>query len=265
LPTAADPGRAAGAQLRGVVMTPNFEWAPPHGVTIGQSDRETAAACSLGSTVARVVINWRELEPGPGQIDPHYMSRVDRTIAGLGHCGIRTELTIGGTPCWQTTDPPAGPGCTSAALPPRSSPAFGNIVAWSLHRWGPWLAALEVWNEPNNPLFWLGSVQQYVGLVNQAADAAHAIGSPVPILAGALAGGDVSYLSQMYASGMRGQTGISMHPYTMRPGGGFINPVRTYGGPAKKANGRSPGPCSAGASETSGGRCSPPVTSAESG
>jgi hypothetical protein len=70
-------------------------------------------------------------------------------------------------------------------------------------------------------------VQQYVDLVNAAVGAAHGIGSPVPIIAVALAGADVGYLNQMYADGMHGQGGISMHPYTLRPATGFLDPLKS--------------------------------------
>jgi hypothetical protein len=230
LAVAAAPAAASAEQLRGTVLTPNFQWAPPDGVTLTQSDRETRAACDLGSTVTRVVVNWARLEPGPGQFDPRYIARVDRVVGQLARCDIPVELTIIGTPCWDTTDPLAGSSCTPGAwtlYPPRVVSAYGAVVAWSLLRWGHNLAALEVWNEPNNQAFWVGSVQQYVDLVNSAVDSARAIGSPVPILAGSLAGADVDYLKEMYADGMRGQGGISMHPYTLRPASGtFLDPLR---------------------------------------
>lgn len=102
---------------------------------------------------------------------------------------------------------------------------------------GSHLAGLEVWNEPNNRTFWVGSVQQYVDLVNAAVAAARSIGSPVPIIAGALAGADVDYLKQMYADGMQGQGGISMHPYTLRPAsGGFLDPLKPADGPGNSAS-----------------------------
>jgi hypothetical protein len=229
---AASAGPASASQLRGAVLTPNFQWPPPNGVTVAQSDRETRSACALGATVMRVVVNWARLEPGPGQFDSGYVARVDRVVGQLAGCGVPVELTILGTPCWDTTDPLAGSNCASATwtlYPPRSVGAFGGVVTWSLLRWGSHLAGLEVWNEPNNRTFWVGSVQQYVDLVNTAATAARAIGSPVPIIAGALAGADVDYLNQMYADGMHGQRAISMHPYTLRPASGFLDPLKSAG------------------------------------
>lgn len=234
LALAAAPAAAPASQLRGAVLTPNFQWAPPDGVTVNQSDKETRSACALGSTVMRVVVNWARLEPGPGQFDPRYVGRVDRVMGQLADCGIPVELTIMGTPCWNTTDPLVGPGCGPGSwtlYPPRALGAFGDVIAGSLRRWGSHLAGLEVWNEPNNSTFWVGSVRQYVDLVNTAVTAASAIGSPVPIIAGALAGADVDYLNQMYANGMQGQSGISMHPYTLRPASGFLDPLKPADGP----------------------------------
>jgi polysaccharide biosynthesis protein PslG len=227
---AALPASAGAAQLRGAVLTPNFHLPPPNGVTVAQSDHEVAATCGLGATVARVVVNWDVLEPGPGQIDPAYAARVARMINGLARCGIPTELTLLGTPCWLTSDPRATRfSCPSTAwrYPPRSLSAFGDIVSWMLVQWGSSLAALEIWNEPNSPGFWLGSVQDYVSLVNEATDRAGALGSQVPVLAGALAGADAAYLRGMYAAGMRGQSGISMHPYTLCvTASAFVSPAR---------------------------------------
>jgi hypothetical protein len=243
LPDLISPASASAAQLRGAVLTPNFQWPAPVGVTAQQSDREIDAACALGSTVARVVMNWDALEPGPGQTDPLYAERIDRMIGGLARCGIRTELTILGTPCWDSTDPAVGSGCLNGTwrYPPRTTSSLGDIVAWSLARWGPSLAALEIWNEPNSTQFWLGTPQQYAALVNAAVDQAAAIGSTVPILAGALAGADVGYLNRLYAAGMRGQSGISIHPYTLRVGGdlaGFVNPNAAFANPAKARRAR---------------------------
>jgi hypothetical protein len=212
-----------------VVLTPNFQLPPPAGVTDAQSDREVAAACGLGSTVARVAINWSQLQPVRGQIDMGYAARIDRMIGGLGRCGIPTELTVLGTPCWTSTDPRISPSyCspTSWRFPPRDTSTFGDVISWALQRWGSSLAALEVWNEPNSPWFWLGSAQQYVALVSEAVDARNASGSQVPILAGALAGADTGYLRSLYAAGMRGQGGISMHPYTLcLSAAAFANPA----------------------------------------
>jgi polysaccharide biosynthesis protein PslG len=232
---------AAGAsaeQLRGVVMAPSVSGGQPS-VTMAELNGQINAACSLGSSVTRFTINWSRLEPSPGRVDPGYAAGVDRMLAALSHCGIPTVLTFIATPCWDTSDPAAATsGCTGTSwrYPPRSATAFGDVVAWALSRWGSALAGIEVWNEPNSPAYWSGSAAQYAALVNEAAARAQSIGSPVPILAGALWGADAGYLAQLYAAGMHGQSGISIHPYTLRNGGGssgWINPVAPFASAAR--------------------------------
>jgi hypothetical protein len=224
---------AAGAsanQLRGVVMAPSVSGGQPS-VTAAELNGQINAACSLGSTVTRFQVNWARLEPSPGHVDPGYATGVDHMLGALAHCGIRTVLTFIATPCWTTTDPAAATsGCSgdSWRYPPRTTTDFGDIVSWALTRWGSALAGLEVWNEPNAAKYWAGSAAQYAALVNEAAAQAHAIGNPVPILAGALWGADSGYLAQLYAAGMHGQGGISIHPYALRTDSGFsgwVNPA----------------------------------------
>jgi polysaccharide biosynthesis protein PslG len=229
---------ASAEQLRGAVLAPSVSGNAPS-VTQAEIDGQIKAACALGSSVTRVPVNWARLEPSQGRIDPHYATGLDRMLASLSHCGIPTVLTVVATPCWITSDPRlAQSGCTGTSwkYPPRQTTAFGDMVSWALARWGWALAGLEVWNEPNSAAYWAGSAQDYVALVNEAAARARAIGSPVPILAGALWGADTGYLAQMYAAGMHGQGGISIHPYTVRndPGfSGWVSPVAPFASAAR--------------------------------
>jgi polysaccharide biosynthesis protein PslG len=232
---------AAGAsakQLRGAVLAPSVSGDRPS-VTQAEINGQVKAACSLGSSVTRFSINWARLEPSPGRVNPGYAEGVDRMLAALTHCGVTTVLTFIATPCWITSDPAAAAGActpTSWKYPPRTASAFGDIVSWAVARWGWALAGLEVWNEPNSTAYWQGSVPQYVALANEAAARAHAIGSPVPILAGALWGADAGYLAQLYAAGMHGQGGISIHPYTVRNDSGFsgwVSPVAPFASAAR--------------------------------
>jgi polysaccharide biosynthesis protein PslG len=224
---------ASAKQLRGVVLAPSMSGGQPS-VTAAELNGQINAACSLGSSVTRVPVNWSRLEPSPGHVDPNYAVGVDQMLGALAHCGIPTVLTFIATPCWATSDPAAQAGTCPASswkYPPRSTTAFGDIVSWALSRWGWALAGLEVWNEPNSANYWAGSAAQYAALVNEAASRAHAIGSPVPILAGALWRADAGYLAELYAAGMHGQSGISIHPYTVRndPGfSGWVSPVAPF-------------------------------------
>jgi len=100
------PNPASGSnQLRGVTLSPNWEWPQPHGATPEQMDAEVGAACELGSNLVRLVVKWHLLEPRPGQIDESYADYVDGVLASAARCRMRVILTLLGTPCWASSDP----------------------------------------------------------------------------------------------------------------------------------------------------------------
>lgn len=137
-----------------------------------------------------------------------YVAKLDTLMRERTRCGIQVIMEIAGIPTWDN-------GQRSAINPPTDGgSAFRRVVSWLLTRY-PDLAALEVSNEPNVSTFWAGSPADYAQLVNAAVAAKRDVGSGTQILAGALAGdGAAAYLRQLYASGMRGEDGVSIHPYS---------------------------------------------------
>lgn len=209
-------------QLRGVMLSPNWDRAAPYGASQADQANEIAAACALGANLVRLVVNWPILEPARKAFNPTYVARVDQILAGAQACGARAVLTLMSTPCWASTAAP----CWRS--PPRKASLYGAAVKWVLRRWGDQLAAFEVWNEPNQEHFWRGSAARYVRLVKAAGRAADKTRSSVKILAGALAGPDTGYLRRLYRRGLRGHDGISIHPYNMKTAGagaGFADPA----------------------------------------
>jgi hypothetical protein len=202
------------SQLRGVQLSPNRAfYPPPFGESAADDTREVASACQLGSRVVREFVSWPLLEPnGPGQIDGAYASKLDSLLAQAARCNIKVIFTLGGTPGWDSSAPTEK---RAAAYPGNDGPSqYHRFVSWALDRW-PSLYAVEVWNEPNLPQYWQGSPGQYADLVNAAVAAKRETGSSTLILAGTLALAATDYLSQLYAAGMRGEDGISLHPYSV--------------------------------------------------
>jgi hypothetical protein len=122
-------------------------------------------------------------------------------------------LMLAGTPKWASTDTPTDR--LSPLYPSKNGAGdYRWIVARILERW-PELYALEVWNEPNLSNYWRGTPGQYAALVNAAVAAKRDVGASTRILAGTLSLGATDYLRELYAAGMRGQDGISLHPYAV--------------------------------------------------
>jgi hypothetical protein len=210
----AKPVGAAG-QERGVNLSLTRAFRPgPSGLSDEENSREIQSACALGARVVRVFVAWRLLEQdGSGQFDPEYAAKLDSLLEQATGCGIKVMITLQGTPLWATSVSPDDP--LSAAYPSRNGPGdYQRAASWILARW-PGLYALEVWNEPNLPRYWRGTPSEYADLVNGAVAAKRETGSGTLILAGTVALKGWDYLRQLYAAGMRGQDGISLHPYSV--------------------------------------------------
>jgi hypothetical protein len=212
----------AAQQLRGVNLTPNWEWPGSAGMDDATSARELQSACSLGADLVRFTVKWNRLEPVQGRIDDSYASRIDQVLAQASACQIKVLVTLMITPCWAAADGPltkCPPG--AGTLDPPNDPAtYGSIVERMLQRW-PGIYALEVWNEPNLTGFWHGSASDYAALANAATAAANRIGSGTQMLVGSIGAADVGYLRRLYAAGIHGYDGISIHPYDFQMNAGF--------------------------------------------
>src|SRR5688572_11294872 len=75
VPTAAEAKQSE--QLRGMMLSPNWENPPPAGASPAELAREVAAACGAGADVVRLAVTWARLEPAPGHFDPAYAATVD--------------------------------------------------------------------------------------------------------------------------------------------------------------------------------------------
>jgi hypothetical protein len=205
--------RASVGQLRGVNLTP-YRAFYPGGQSDGDNQREIQSACRMGSDVVRVFVSWQVLEPSRGQVNPDYASELDSLMSQASACGMKVMLMLFGTPPWDSSDPAGASDPAAVRYPARDPDHFRWMVSWILSRW-PTLHSFEVWNEPNLQSYFQGSPADYAAMVNAAVAVKRQLGSSTLILAGTLAPGGSDFLSQLYAAGMSGQDGISLHPYSM--------------------------------------------------
>jgi hypothetical protein len=161
----------------------------------------------MHSNLIRFWISWNEFEPTQGQFDPTYAGRVDQVVQRATACHINVMLTVIETPRW------AAETQTNWSATRAQPGLFQGFVSRLLLRYRD-LYALEVWNEVNHGGYWVATPAQYATLVNEAAAGRNQAKSHTNIIAGALIGrGGADYLNQLYAAGMHGQNGVSVHPY----------------------------------------------------
>jgi hypothetical protein len=193
-----------------------------------EADRAIAGARRAKVRLVRADVNWSTLEPDArGQIDAAALARVDHLAAVAAHDHIKIVMTVGSSPCWATTAPAkllgkCRPGLVTkaSAFPPSDNAAYAAFVAFLARRYAPQLAAIEVWNEPDqaNERYFGGpdKVNRYAALLRAAYPAIKAAAPGVTVLGGSLVGFNGLFLKALYAAGIKGfYDGLSVHYYTL--------------------------------------------------
>jgi polysaccharide biosynthesis protein PslG len=196
--------------------------------SLANVDKEIAVASSLHAKVVRVELPWSEFEPvGPNQIDPGALAVTDRLMSDAASAGIGVIALVEGTPCWASSAPATllqacSPGGSNkaASWPPREPSAYAAFVAYLAQRYGTALAAIEIWNEPDqaNEQYFAGpeKPQRYAAILRAAYPAIKQVNPRVPVLAGSLVGSNGIFLRALYAAGIKGfYDGLSVHFYNL--------------------------------------------------
>jgi hypothetical protein len=216
------PPPPAPAQLRGVQLHPLWD-----GVTSADSGRQLRIARTAGATVVRVDMEWSSIEfAGRSRLNQPYVRRADAFMRLARRAGLPVVLTLSGTPCWASTAPESARlGCRGrwwqrgvTAYPPARARDYGRIAAWAAARWRDQLAALEVWNEPNQRFFFASRdpARAYGRLLRAAYRPVKRAAPGVRVLGGAIAYSDGEFLTALYERGRIGGSydALSYHPYT---------------------------------------------------
>jgi hypothetical protein len=196
-----------------------------------EADRAIAQAYALHARVVRTEVPWSALEPeGPGQIDPAALAFADRLVSDASADAIKVIMTVEGTPCWASSAPASllracksGRSNKANAWPPRDTADYAAFVAYLAQRYGTRLAAIEIWNEPDqaNQLYFAGpeKPQRYAAILRAAYPAIKQANPNVPVLAGSLVGSNGVFLRDLYAAGIKGYyDGLSVHFYNLTLG-----------------------------------------------
>jgi polysaccharide biosynthesis protein PslG len=179
-------------------------------------DRELAAAASDGLGLARANPLWERTEPQPPRGGGHvYDWRFDDFIASrFAAHGFKWIAVLAYAPGWASVAPAQLHGA------PRSPADFAAYAGALSARYRGQIAAYEIWNEENSPIFWTPTPDpsSYAQLYLAARAAIHRADPGVPVLVGGLANG-TSFLSRLLSvAGVAGQIdGVAVHPYGANP------------------------------------------------
>ncbi len=193
-----------------------------------QADQAIAEARALHAKVVRTEVPWSVLEPlGPKQIEPRALAFINRLVSDAAAAGIRVIMLVDSSPCWASSAPAALlRRCTSRrpskanAWPPRNPADYAAFVGYLAQRYGRRLAAIEIWNEPDqvNEDYFAGphKPQRYAAILRAAYPVIKRANPNVPVLAGSLVGSNGVFLRALYAAGIKGYyNGLAVHFYSL--------------------------------------------------
>jgi hypothetical protein len=152
---------------------------------------------------------------------------MDRLVSDAASAGIRVIMVVSSTPCWASAAPEAlvkscEPGEPNDATdwPPLRPSDYASFVAYLARRYGTELAAIEIWNEPDqaNEQYFAGpeKARRYAAVLRAAYEAIKYANPQVTVIGGSLVGSSGIFLRALYANGIKGYyDGLAVHYYTL--------------------------------------------------
>jgi hypothetical protein len=196
-----------------------------------EADQAIAQAQALHAKVVRTEMPWSLLEPlGPHQLEPRALAFVDRLVSDAAAGGIRVIVLVDSSPCWASSAPASllnkcrpGRSEEANAWPPTHASTYAAFTAYLAPRYGTRLAAIEIWNEPDqaNEDYFAGpeKPQRYAAVLRAAYPAIKQANPNVQVLAGSLVGSNGVFLRALYAAGIKGYyDGLAVHFYDLTLG-----------------------------------------------
>jgi hypothetical protein len=176
---------AAGAAEAGLVLP---------GPELGQ----TARAASVGGHWVRMFMPWPVIEPARGVYAQNWLASYEQSFRGFP-AGTKFILDVVGTPPWETGSP-------DGRTPPADPADYARMLRNVAGRFGSRVAAYEIWNEEDEPRWWLGAPDPagYVRLLRAAYPAVKAAEPHATVVLGGMTGNDFPFLEGVYKAGGKG-------------------------------------------------------------
>lgn len=187
------------------------------------SDRELSteldAIAATGAGWIRFDIDWSIVQAD--SISKYDWSGSDRLTAASAQRHLRVLAILDYTPAWARSS-----ACKDTPkCQPANSADFANFAKAAAKRYNSSVHAWEIWNEPNNPMFWApkSEPRAYAALLADAYAAIHSVDISATVITAGLSPQSTSdnsrspidFLKALYASGAKPYfDAVADHPYT---------------------------------------------------
>lgn|GEM_PF-603044 len=216
--TASSTTLIAGVNIPAVGYAPN----------LAEADRAIAAAAALHVKAVRVEVPWAAFEPRDAEhLNLRAQGYADRLASDAAAARIRLIMTVESTPCWASSAPVSLlRACSSTrpsranTWPPTRAGDYAAFTAYLAARYGPAIAAIEIWNEPDqaNEAYFAGpsKARRYAEVLRAAYPAIKHVNPRIVVLGGSLVGSNGAFLRALYAAGIkRYYDGLAVHFYNL--------------------------------------------------
>lgn len=187
--------------------------------SIDEVRRDLALLEAARVDVLRVSIGWDSVEP---RRDAYDFAFWDEVVELATEAGVRLIPYVAYTPEWNSDGSPEAFWKT----PPRDLREFTELMRLLAERYRGRIRSWEIWNEPDNRDYWLGSAEDYGALLAAGAEGVRAGDPDAQVVLGGLAG-DVDFLRELFDEhGAAGRVDVvNLHGYyeTWNP-----NPLETF-------------------------------------
>ncbi len=165
---------------------------------------------------AREDIHWFRVQPKPGVFDWTF---TDAAFRELIKRNIQIVGVLGHPPGWAT--PYSGDAADQPSFYAPDTRLFDAYVQAVVKRYGRYVHHWEVWNEPDNPMFWqpAPNPSAYAALLKSTAATIRSVDPSAQILLGGINPFDTRFLEQIGLNGAWDSFDIlAIHPY--------VDPIR---------------------------------------
>ena len=183
--------------------------------TIRADDTALRLARDAGFTWVVQLLEWREVEPTPGE---HFWEYPDWLVRACDYYHLNLALRLDHPPDWAFSGDPD--------VPPVEPATYADFVGRVAARYRDRLPAYIIWNEPNLAIEWAGrqpDPSSYVALLQAAYQAVKAADPSAQVISAGLAPtnevseralDDRRFLREMYGAGAQGHfDALGTHPY----------------------------------------------------
>lgn len=184
-------------------------------------DEQTASQAlyslrSAGGRSVRVDMGWKTVEPVQGEYAAWALAKYDKSIDLAHSVGLDVLLTIQDSPEWANNG-------RSKQSSPKDPNDFAKFARSMAERYSGKVSAIEVWNEPNNPDFFVAQqegreAEEYVKMLRATHEAVEGsrVGNKMAVVAGGSQYVDDRWWDALLRGGACSSTdAITVNPYQL--------------------------------------------------